>query len=27
VLNARTDAGRDTNVYNRIADYKDTGSF
>lgn len=27
VLNARTDAGRDTNVFNRIADYKDTGSF
>lgn len=27
VLNVRTDAGRETNVYNRIADYKDTGSF
>lgn len=27
VLNQRTDAGRDTNVWNRIADYKDTGSF
>ena len=26
-LNAQTSIGRDTNVWNRIADYKDTGGF
>lgn len=27
VKNRQTDAGRDTNVWSRIADYKDTGGF
>ena len=26
-LNVQNDVGRDTNVWNRIADYKDTGGF